>query len=422
MTAGCGYKMRLETVMKHSLVIQIARFGDLVQTKRLMTSLLQSGGGEVHLLVDNSLKSLAQIIYPEAVVHSIAAHGTGLSGAEAVRTMLVDNRRVFEHLRSIGFDAVYNLNFSPLNYRIAALFDADCVHGHRWIDGQEKPSEWAAMAMRWTGNRRLGINIVDFWGAYAQPLCLPDAVNPDASPKGGGVGIVLAGRESRRSLPAEYIARIAGVFAAKYRGPVSLLGSGAEAAAGENVLDRMPSALRERTVNLAGKTGWGELCEVVSSLDMLMTPDTGTMHLAAHFGVPVHAFFLSSAWCFETGPYGRGHTVYQAVQDCLPCLEVAECHHAVKCLSPFGDPAFVRTLATGKYELLPEGLTVFETAFDALGLTFEAAGGSDAEAQSRNDFRAFLAAHLGLSDTCAGAGQALWANKLYRDKQWIFEQ
>ena len=36
-------------------------------------------------------------------------------------------------------------------------------------------------------------------------------------------------------------------------------------------------------------------------LDVLLTPDTGIMHLAAHLGVPVFAFFLSSAWCHETG-------------------------------------------------------------------------------------------------------------------------
>lgn len=406
--------------MKHSLVIQIARFGDLVQTKRLVCSLLKKGEGEVHLLVDNSLRKLAEIVYPEAVVHSIAAHGTGLSREDAFRSMLVDNRRVFEQLQAIAFDDVYNLNFSPLNYRLAALFPSERVFGHRWVDGQEVLTEWASMAMRWTGRRRLGINIVDFWGGYAPTMCEPDEVNPPAEPKGGGVGIVLAGRESRRSLPPEHIARIAAVFAARHKGPVTLLGSASEAAAGQDVMNRMAGPLRERAVNLAGKTDWAALCKVVSSLDMLMTPDTGTMHLAAHFGVPVHAFFLSSAWCFETGPYGSGHTVYQAVQDCLPCLETAACPYGVKCLEPFSDPAFLRFLSTGKGELLPSGLTVFESRFDALGLTYEPVFGSDEDAVARSDFRRFLASHLGIGHGEMTETDMELAQRFYREKQWFF--
>ena len=53
------------------LVIQLARFGDLLQTKRLLRSL--QADGEVHLLVDDSLKSLAHIVYPGIEVHGIAA-------------------------------------------------------------------------------------------------------------------------------------------------------------------------------------------------------------------------------------------------------------------------------------------------------------------------------------------------------------
>lgn len=404
--------------MKQYLVIQAARFGDLVQTKRLIASLIARGDGDVHILVDNSLKSLAESIYTRATVHDIAAHATALDAMSAMRAILVDNRKTFDALRSIGFDEVYNLNFSPLGFRIAALFDPETVHGHRWENGQEVIPEWAAMAMRWTGNRRLGINIADFWAAYTSPMIPGCEVNPPARAKGGGPGIVLAGRESRRSLPPQELAAVAAVLAARYPGPVQLLGSASEAPVGREVMNCMPAALRDRTRSLAGKTDWNRLIEVVGSLDVLVTPDTGTMHLAAHLGTPVQAFFLSSAWCFETGPYGEGHTVYQAIQDCLPCLETAPCPHRIKCLAPFSDPGFPRFIATGKPETLPAGVTVFDSDFDPLGLTFRPMHGTDMEQEARMAFRRFLGSHLNVWDADIHPFDTTLAEQLYQPKNW----
>jgi ADP-heptose:LPS heptosyltransferase len=404
--------------MKQYLVIQVARFGDLVQTKRLIASLTARGDGDVHVLVDNSLKSLAESVYPQAVIHGIAAHATALDAKSTMRAILIDNRKAFDDLASIGFDEVYNLNFSPLGFRIAALFDPETVHGHRWKNGQEIIPEWAAMAMRWTGNRRLGINIADFWAAYTSPMLPGPQINPPAHPKGGGPGIVLAGRESRRSLPPQELAAVTAVLAARHPGPVLLLGSASEASTGREVMNCMPTALRERTRNLAGKTDWKELVEIVDSLDVLVTPDTGTMHLAAHLGTPVQAFFLSSAWCFETGPYGEGHTVYQAVQDCLPCLETAPCPYRIKCLAPFSDSAFPRFIATGKPETLPQGVTVFETAFDPLGLTFRPTHGIDMEQEARGAFRRFLGSHLGVWDGAIHPFDTTLAEQLHQPKDW----
>eukprot|EP00831_Metopus_contortus_P022855 TRINITY_DN20554_c0_g1_i1.p1 TRINITY_DN20554_c0_g1~~TRINITY_DN20554_c0_g1_i1.p1 ORF type:complete len:250 (+),score=56.20 TRINITY_DN20554_c0_g1_i1:118-867(+) len=220
--------------------------------------------------------------------------------------------------------------------------------------------KWPAMAMRWSNYRRLGLNLIDFWAGYCPDMINPYSVNPAARPKGGGIGVVLAGRESRRSLPAPLLARIIGTTANKHKTDrVILLGSASEKQASQAVLKEMSASLKSSTENRAGETNWEQLVSIVDSLDVLLTPDTGTMHLAAHLGTPVTAFFLSSAWCFETGPYGQGHTVYQARTDCLPCLETRFCNEGVKCLNGFNEPTFQRFLATGKAEYVPEGIIGF---------------------------------------------------------------
>ncbi|MEF2229551.1 MAG: glycosyltransferase family 9 protein [Pseudodesulfovibrio sp.] len=406
--------------MKHYLVIQLARFGDLMQTKRLLATLCGLPDVTVHLCLDRSLEPLARLVYPEVALHPVTAHGAGPSGFEAARAMLVDNRNVFAELQAVGFDAVYNLNFSSLNFRMAALFDPAIVHGYGWKDGQELIGTWPAMAMRWSARRRIGLNLVDFWGGYRRDMIAPHAVNPAASPKGGGIGVVLAGRESRRSLPGELLARTATTLAQRAgTGAIHLLGGKGEAAAGQAVLKQMRPAIQAKTDNLAGTTDWAGLIDVVGSLDLLLTPDTGTMHLAAHLGTPVLACFLSSAWCFETGPYGAGHTVCQAVPRCAPCLESKPCDFDTACLAPFADPGFQRHLVTGKAEHLPAGLTAFASRFDELGLTYEATSGQDPDRDERMIFRRFIRNYLTGCVEEVSINDHFLAQQLYRDPDWM---
>ena len=406
--------------MKHYLVIQLARFGDLIQTKRLLASLCAKEGAFVHLCVDASLESLARLVYPDVTVHPIAAHGTGLHGTEAINAMLVDNRRAFVELKAIDFDTIYNLNFSPLNFRLAALFNPDRVEGYSWNNGQEIVGLWPTMAMRWSEQRRIGINLVDFWAGYCPDMIKPEDVNPIAEPKGGGIGVVLAGRESRRSLPLDILSQITSTVVSSHKADtVYLLGGNAEIAAGQSVLKQLPSSVQGKVENLAGKTSWDDLVEIVGSLDMLITPDTGTMHLAAHLGTPVSAFFLSSAWCFETGPYGVGHTVYQAITECLPCLETQACNYDLKCLNCFSDPSLQRFLVTGKPEHAPKNLLTFASDFDDLGQTYIPIAGNDPDAGQRMKFREFIRQYLMGNGGAVSDLDSLFAQRIYRDRDWI---
>jgi len=406
--------------MKNYLIIQLARFGDLIQTKRLLATLCARDDATVHLCVDKSLQQLARLVYPDVVIHPVTAHGTGLSNSEAMRSMLVDNRKAFDKLKSIDFETIYNLNFSGLNFRLAALFDPETVEGYGWNNGQEMIGLWPSMAMRWSSFRRIAINLVDFWAGYCPDMISPESVNPEAKAKGSGIGVVLAGRESRRSLPADILAKATATLGSSSKTDrIVLLGGKSEAAAGQAVIKELPKNLQEKTDNLAGKTDWTQLVEIVDSLDMLLTPDTGTMHLAAHLGTPVKAFFLSSAWCFETGPYGKGHTVYQAVTDCLPCLETKPCDYDTKCLGGFADPLFQRFLVTGKADHAPQGLIGFNSAFDRLGQIYSPFAGTDNDTDQRTKFREFIRQFHADDGGEISDLERLFAERIYRERDWM---
>jgi lipopolysaccharide heptosyltransferase II len=73
-------------------------------------------------------------------------------------------------------------------------------------------------------------------------------------------------------------------------------------------------------LNLTGKTNLSELAALFSLGDLVITPDTGPMHLAAAVKVPVVALFGPTApW--RTGPYGEGHRVLRRNLACSPCFK-----------------------------------------------------------------------------------------------------
>jgi ADP-heptose:LPS heptosyltransferase len=374
--------------MKPVLVMQLARFGDLLQTKRLILG-LQASGRHVHLLVDSSLGKLAERIYPDVSVHTIDAHSP-----PDPSTL----QRTLANFASLDFRRVFNLNFAGMSLAVSSLFDPGVVRGYKLHEGQPLRDPWAAMAFRWTKNRRqAAINLADFWAGFALPMFPAEQVNPQANPRGGGLGVAMAGRHARRSLPPDVLAGVVQAMLPVLNTPkIFLLGTAGEKPAARELMSLLPARVSGMVEDLTGRTGLDELCDKVSGLDRVLTPDTGVMHLAAHLGVPVTAVFLSSAWCHETGPYGSGHTVWQAVLPCSPCLESASCPNEHACLEPFKRREFLRLVGGKNTGDPPPGLLGLDTRFDPLGVTNVSFAGSDRTLAERTRVRAFISRHLGI--------------------------
>jgi len=62
------------------------------------------------------------------------------------------------------------------------------------------------------------------------------------------------------------------------------------------------------------------LSALYAKADIVISTDTGPMHLSVAVGTPVVALFGPTApW--RTGPYGSGHQVVTAGQACAPCFK-----------------------------------------------------------------------------------------------------
>jgi ADP-heptose:LPS heptosyltransferase len=72
-------------------------------------------------------------------------------------------------------------------------------------------------------------------------------------------------------------------------------------------------------INLGGKTSLPELAYLYKKARLVITTDSGPMHLAAAVVTPVIALFGPTDPA-RTGPYGKDHTIIRTQLPCSPCF------------------------------------------------------------------------------------------------------
>ncbi|MFL6597902.1 MAG: lipopolysaccharide heptosyltransferase II [Chthoniobacterales bacterium] len=130
---------------------------------------------------------------------------------------------------------------------------------------------------------------------------------------------------AKRWLP-ERFAEAAAKITAQSSAQWILFGTKNDAAIGEQIA----AAIGDDCVNRIGQTTLEQLIDELRQCRLLLTNDTGTMHLAALVGVPVVAVFGSTEPLL-TGPLGNGHTILRHHVECSPCF-LRECPIDFRCM------------------------------------------------------------------------------------------
>jgi len=84
-------------------------------------------------------------------------------------------------------------------------------------------------------------------------------------------------------------------------------------------VEHIRSLMHLPSVDLAGKTTLRDLAYLYELSSLVVTTDSGPMHVAAAVGTPTVALFGSTDPA-RTGPYGEGHTVIRKDLPCSPCF------------------------------------------------------------------------------------------------------
>lgn len=209
--------------------------------------------------------------------------------------------------------------------------------------------------------RRPGEHVVD---AY---LRLADALRPDADTGGGlsatpdpalaihltpedaafaervfrgqellppVVGLVIGATRPQKRWPEEYWARLAEKLWAAGSVSCVLLGGAEETAAAERILSQTRRDIP--LWSLVGQTTEKQLAALIARLELVVSGDTGPLHIATAVRTPVVALFGSTDPA-DTGPWRGGAgcgpaTVLYDALSCAPCRKSPTCGGRFDCL------------------------------------------------------------------------------------------
>jgi heptosyltransferase-2 len=139
---------------------------------------------------------------------------------------------------------------------------------------------------------------------------------------------------------AERFAESAVTVAREIDSAVVVLGSEAEHGICEQVRMRVSGAGVE-SVNLAGLTKLDAFIEITAACRLMLTNDSGAMHIASAMGVPTVAVFGATDDA-ATGPTGEHARVVREQVECSPCL-LRECPIDHRCMTRVDAARVART-------------------------------------------------------------------------------
>ena len=124
-------------------------------------------------------------------------------------------------------------------------------------------------------------------------------------------------RWANKRWPAEHFRELARKLTAQFpEARLAVFGGADDRALGEVIVRAAP----ERCLNLAGQTSLLEMVEWLRRCELLITNDTGPMHVAAALRKPVIGLFGPTE-PRRTGPYGQLDNCLRQPLPCAPCMD-----------------------------------------------------------------------------------------------------
>ena len=338
--------------MRKVLVLNLSRMGDLIQSVPFLTALShREDVSEIHLLVEKAFAPVANLLPRCDGVH-ILSHDellpplsqTSQTNALALYHLYQENLR---DLQQEHFDEVWNLTHTRPSMVVTRLLGGENGRGVTMDSRglQMVRSPW----LRYFFATNLArpycqFNLVDIYAQCAGPTkernnleLIPDASGEafadnyfserKLTPK-EPIAFQLGAAHYSKRWPAEKFVALAKFIQERFQRPVILLGHSSESELA------IPFEGIPGVFSLVGQTTIPQLFSILRRCRVLVSNDTGTIHLAAGAKLPVLAVTLGTALGSETAPYGAGNIVVEPDTPCFPCSYqrnclTKHCHDAV---------------------------------------------------------------------------------------------
>jgi len=282
------------------LVIRFSAIGDVLLTFPVVEALQHKyPSAEIHFLTKPSNKAVLELL--SSKVHP-----------RFLQESLVQTAK---QLRGERYDLVIDLHNNLRTFLLQVLLMKGSWKRFRKLNFQK----WLFTALKW--NALPKVHVVD---RYAQAAL----VNP--------TNVTLAVCDTINGmelLPSKYVAWVLGATFSTKQFPLSklietierldmpivLLGGEKENPLASSLQAHFPSL-----ISLVGKTSLAEAASVLSKANVVVTNDTGLMHLAAFYEKPMVCIWGNTVPAFGMYPYQSAPVFHAQVSDlsCRPCSKI----------------------------------------------------------------------------------------------------
>lgn len=330
-----------------TLVLQLARLGDIYQTWPVLRALKRTGPCELHFLARKKFAAAADgleaidrlwTLDTTAILAPLIGDSPNLDGSLARLDELV------EALRKEGFERVVNLSYSPFSSRLTAALAGENtrVKGYtRHADGYLQIADDAsAYFYAQVGpDRENRVHLTELFAQaagvelaaqdWSKPRRFANAVTPDMKLfsvlNGVNAPIIVhlgASRPGKTFGTHKWLQVVSGLLE-QTDAPIVLIGSSEERELANAV---KASSTGGEAVDLVGATSLRDLFALMEKARLAVGGDSAPMHVAALTGTPYLNLSFKSVNFWETGPKSGGSRVlaFETADDLPSDLVVRE--------------------------------------------------------------------------------------------------
>jgi len=402
--------------LKKILVINLARLGDIVQAAPMLQALKkQSPDASITMLVNKKFSEICTLMpwVDETLELDFSRAGQDIVGECACIESAYEYLKDFYGLLKLKqFSRI--INITP---HYIGIFSALLAEGENQLT--QLFSDWSLYYVNVTRHwNTFPYHMADLYKkiagvshetstaklqvAAATERWAEQFLSDQGVPKGMPlIGFHTGASTKEKKWPSGYFIELGKKIINTLNAKIILFGKGA--------LEDISCHFGANCINAQGRTTISQLAALLQKTALLITNDTGPMHIAAACGTKIISLHMGKEMCRTTGPYGTECIAVQPRLDCHPCEHPEKCRQrtCMHCISPELVFKLARVCHESKGNLCckdlhddNEKITVYRARYDQNNLL---------------DYYPCTKTELTLEDMCYRLLRIVWDTTLYNE-------
>ena len=372
------------------LILNITRMGDLIQMTPLLQRLEHEWPGvAIDVIVDKAFSGIAELL---PGIRSVVSYDFQALIDDArvcsrdLVSMYEDIAKWAKPLVTSGYDRVINLTFNRRSAYLSGYVGGNDIRGLTTApDGSvivENP--WMTYFLDMHTYRQFNrFNLVDVYalggsgpGPYVPVKIMQEVSDREWAQtflKASGapsrwVAVQIGASDVMKAWRPAYFGHTMALISQRLNVGFVLIGTKNENTVVQEAVRTYKEAGGTGPLCQAiGKTTIPQLVGLLSHCELMLTNDTGPMHLAVGVGIPIVNVSVGHVDFRETGPYGPNHWVIQPDIECGPCGFDQVCAHQSckeRLLPRSVSDVCIHALGEGPLPTFSLGIRIYESGVD----------------------------------------------------------